>query len=948
MAERVYDPIVVEQKWQSCWKDNHTNEIDLKAAKNPYYVLMMFPYPSAEGLHVGNVYAFTGADVYARHRRLRGYDVFEPIGFDAFGIHSENFAMKINRHPSELIPSNIANFTRQLSMMGFMFDWRRTVDTTSPEYYKWTQWIFLKLYKAGLAYRDEKEVNFCPECGTVISDEQVNDDGTCERHPGTEVERKVMPCWFFKITDFADRLVDNHDWLDWSERTKKKQVEWVGKSKGAEVDFQVADSTEKIRVYTTRPDTLFGATFMVLAMDHPLVDKISSPDKQEEIVAYRMDRRGTSSNSNKKAPVSDSQKSAAQINKQMEVPSITLSDYKIDEQVLKSIPVDFARENKVIPVDMTAGALTVAVTDSSKFHLLDEVKSITKMEIIPVIASESDIDKAIARYYQAGSSATEKTGVFTGAYATNPVNGQKIPIYISDYVLMGYGTGAIMAVPAHDERDFEFAQKFDLKIIPVINPDLDKIDKITPSNEENRDDYTPENIRQEVLEGKMCWSGPGLAINSSNDEVSLDGLGVDEAKARITAWLESKNLGTPKTTFRLRDWGISRQRYWGPPIPIIYDEEGKAHPVPEDQLPITLPDIKEFRPKGDGRGPLAHVPEWVNVEIDGKKYRRETDVMDNFLDSAWYFLRYISSNDDDQAYDPELIKKWLPVDMYIGGNEHAVLHLMYTRFICMALHQAGVLDMGECSDLKDIGEPFKHFRAHGLIVRDGAKMSKNKGNVINPDEYVERLGADTLRLYLMFLGPYLQGGDFRDKDIQGLRRLLNRLHAWYFENEQPIVEDEKLPKELRVKTHQTIKKVREDIDNLSYNTAIAAIMELFNAARAHNETSVFIRESLIILLAPFAPHFAEEIWCEALGKKESIFASAAYPEYEEAMTKLDEVEIVLQVNGKIKDRVVVDRNASKEDLEKIALANELVQKNLSGRDPKKIIAVPGRLVNVIG
>lgn len=850
MANQVYDPTVVEKKWQRRWEENRTNEIDLEKAENPYYVLMMFPYPSAEGLHVGNVYAFTGADVYGRHRRLRGYDVFEPIGFDAFGIHSENFAMKTNRHPSELIPANIANFTRQLKMMGLMFDWKRTVDTTSPEYYRWTQWVFLQLYKAGLAYRDEKEVNFCPDCGTVIADEQVNPDGTCERHSETKVERRVLPCWFFRITEFADRLHSNHDWLDWSERTKLAQLNWIGKSTGAEVDFNVVGSGETIRVFTTRPDTLFGATFMVIAPEHPLVDKIADPAKKGEIDAYR------------KACAARTQ---------------------------------------------------------------EERTADTK----------------------------EKTGIDIGARAVNPVNGSEIPVYIADYVMMGYGTGAIMAVPCGDHRDFAFAKKFGIEVPCIIDPDVENGKPEDVSGFEGAGELLASEegrtaLREKILAGDAAWSGPGKLVNSSNDEVSLDGLEVADSKARITEWLRAKNLGEFKTTYRLRDWGISRQRYWGPPIPILYDEDGNAHPVPEDQLPVTLPDIQDFRPSGDGRGPLANVPEWVHVEIDGKKYRRETDVMDNFLDSAWYYLRYVSTADDKRAYDPELIRKWLPIDIYIGGNEHAVLHLLYTRFICMALEKAGALDMGERPVMKDRAEPFQVFRAHGLIVKDGGKMSKSRGNVVNPDEYVEEHGADTLRLYLMFLGPYLQGGDFRDKDIQGMRRFLNRLHGWYFEGEQPIMPDEELPRPLRVKTHQTLRKVSKDIDALSYNTAIAAIMELFNAAKAADAVSEFLREAVVLCLAPFAPHFVEEIWCDALGKKESIWTSGRFPQWDDALTVLDEVEIVLQHQGKIKDRVMVPREADAGELEKIALANERIQKALGGRTVRKVIAVPGRLVNIIG
>ncbi len=864
MAERSYDPAAVEKKWQQRWEENKVNEIDLGAATDPYYVLMMFPYPSAEGLHVGNVYAFTGADVHGRHQRLRGRDVFEPIGFDAFGIHSENFAMKVNRHPKELVPENVANFTRQLKMMGFMFDWRHMVDTTSPEYYKWTQWVFLQLYKAGFAYKDVKEVNFCPECGTVIADEQVLPEGTCERHPETAVQRRKMPCWFFRTTAFAERLERNLHWLDWSEKTKLAQLNWIGKSTGAEIRFAVAGKTESIPVFTTRPDTLFGATYMVLAPDHPLVDKIADPEKSEEIARYREETERRRE---------EEEKGQAQ-----------------------------------------------EVVDSDKVNRADDTPP-----------------------------DTDKTGVDIGAHAVNPATGEEIPVYIADYVLMEYGTGAIMAVPAHDDRDFAFAKRFGLPIRPVFNPDIKAVEELQLTSGQQKDGLTPHQIRQSVLEGDLCWTGSGNAINSENDEVSLNDLPVEEAKQRIVRWLVEKKIGKAETTYRLRDWGISRQRYWGPPVPIVYDEEGNPYAVPEDQLPVTLPDVEDFRPKGDGRGPLANATEWLKATLpDGRPATRDTDVMDNFLDSAWYYLRYVSANDPDRPYDPELIRKWLPVDMYIGGNEHAVLHLLYTRFICLALTEAGALEMGERPEMKDRGEPFRKFRAHGLIVKDGAKMSKSKGNVVNPDEYVDVHGADTLRLYLMFLGPYLQGGDFRDKDIQGARRFLNRLHSWYFGSNQPVVPDEELPRPLRVKTHKTIRKVRGDIDQLAYNTAIAAIMELFNEARAAEALSDFLRETIVLCLAPFAPYFAEEIWREALGKPESIWTSGRYPEYREELTVEDEIEIAIQFNGKVRDRVTVAKDASREELERAALGSEKIRKNLGDRDPRKVVVVPGRLVNVIG
>lgn len=847
MTERIYDPIQVEKKWQAWWEENRTNEVDLYAAENPYYVLMMFPYPSAEGLHVGNVYAFTGADIQGRYRRLQGFDVFEPVGFDAFGMHSEMFAQKIGRHPAELVPSNIQNFTRQLKMMAFMYDWRYAVDTTSPEYYKWTQWVFLQLYKAGLAYRDVKEVNYAPSIGSVISDEQVMPDGTFERD-GTPVERRKLPCWFFKITEFADRLLDNHEWLDWSETTKTAQVNWIGRSEGAEVDFPVSGKDATIRVYTTRPDTLFGATFMVMSPDHPLVDEIADPEKREEIETYREQSK----------------------QQQAEKP----------EQVL---------------------------------------------------------DK-------------EKTGVFTGAYAINPVNREKLPIFIADYVLMSYGTGAIMAVPSGDHRDFEFAKKFNLPVRCIIDPDLvayeegmlSSIDgmrgKVSSAEEIER-------ARETVLAGEAAWSGPGKMINSANDEVSLDGLTKEQAIATINKWLAEKGQGQPRRQYRLRDWGISRQRYWGPPIPIVYDEDDNPYPVPEDQLPVRLPDMDDLSAPGDGRGPLSKVPEWVNVEIDGKKYRRETDVMDNFLDSAWYYLRYVSARDEDRPYDAELIKKWLPVDLYVGGNEHAVLHLLYTRFICMALEKAGALEMGERPGMRDRAEPFRKFRAHGLLIKDGAKMSKSKGNVINPDEFVAHQGADTLRTYLMFLGPYQQGGDFRDKDIMGVRRFFNRVYDWYFGDSVPS--EGELPKEVLVKLHQTIKKVGEDIEILSYNTAIAALMELSNAMRTSSTCPSVAREAFCVMLAPFAPHLAEEIWHEALGHSGSVCA-ASWPAYEESLTVLDEIEIAIQVNGKVRGRLTVPREAGKDELESVARQSDAVAKALGqGGEIRKVIAVPGRLVNVI-
>lgn len=991
MAKHIYDPAAVEKKIQQFWEENHVNEIDLRGAENPFYVLMMFPYPSAEGLHVGNVYAFTGADVYGRHMRLRGYDVFEPIGFDAFGIHSENYAMKVNRHPSELIPSNIANFTRQLKMMGFQFDWRRTVDTTQPDYYQWDQWIFLQLYKAGFVYRDTKEVNFCPSCGTVIADEQVMPDGTCERHSDTMVERRKMPCWFFRITDFAEELYQHHDWLDWSERTRVAQRQWIGRSEGAEVDFALAGQTGEASGPESGPDPF--------TRDENIDEKLAARERAESagleiinltpemispagcakvlrylaewylVVPIGEDEDGTLvlATSN---PAIDSRLRArterewkANTGRGVEetLGSRAITQAGLEEQLggLKTrlVWADAERLDEALAERRWPHKIRVFTTRPDTLFGATYMVIAPEHPLVDLIAAPEQL-RAIAEYRERCAAQSEeertadkeKTGVDTGARAINPVNGDEIPVYISDYVLMGYGTGAIMAVPAHDDRDFAFAEKFGLPIRAVINPDPKAISEFKlPEKEDQKQPLEDDLIREAVLAGKLCWSGPGKGINSANEEVSLDDLDIDQAKARITEWLESKGLGVKKVTYRLRDWGISRQRYWGAPIPIIYDEQGNAHPVPEEDLPVMLPEMEDFRPKGDGRGPLAANEQWVKTTLpDGRPGRRETDVMDNFIDSAWYFLRYVDNENQDAPYDPELIEKWLPVDMYIGGNEHAVLHLMYTRFICMALHKAGVLKMGYAEETRGTGEPFRKFRAHGLILKDGEKMSKNKGNIVNPDEAVEDHGADTLRMYLMFLGPYTQGGDYRDDGINGMKRFLNRVYTWYHEAAQPVVPDEELPSKLRVKTHQTIKKVRNDIEALSYNTSISAIMELFNAATAEKETSEFVKETLILCLAPFAPHFAEEIWRGALGREGSIWNDGQLPDFQEELTKEDEVEIALQHQGKIKDRVSVPADMAKEELEKLVLSNEKIKKALGGREVRKMIVVPGRLVNVIG
>jgi leucyl-tRNA synthetase len=761
---------------------------------------MMFPYPSAEGLHVGNMYAFTGSDVYGRYQRLRGKTVFEPIGYDAFGIHSENFAIKQGIHPGELIPRNIKNFRRQLEAVGGMFDWRHTVDTTDPSYYKWTQWLFLQLYKAGKAFKKKGAVNWCPSCKTVLANEQV-EGGHCERC-GTAVEQRVLEQWYFRITEYAERLLNNIETLDWSDTTRAAQRNWIGRSEGAEIDFVTAAGT--LRVYTTRPDTIFGATFMVVAPEHPLVDKLTTPTQKAAVDAYRAE------------------------------------------------------------------------------------------------AAKTDI---VAR--RTGEKA--KTGVATGATAINPATGRPIPVWIADYVLMEYGTGAIMAVPGHDERDFAFARKFDLPIVRVISP------------------------LGELSSGELseAYHGDGVLVNSGE----FDGLDMAAGKQKVTAWLAKKGAGEGKTNYRLHDWTVSRQRYWGPPIPMIYCDACGPQPVPEQDLPVLLPPIKDFQPDDSGVSPLARHKEWYHVPCPkcGKQGRRETDVSDTFLDSAWYFLRYPCTDFNDRPFDRERLKRWLPVATYIGGNEHAVLHLLYSRFITMVLKDLGHLDFEE---------PFRRFRAHGHIVKDGAKMSKTKGNIVIPDDYISKWGADTFRMYLMFLGPLQDGGDFRDEGVAGPRRFLERM--WLLVGN---ANDAGVSPALQAKWHQAKQRATDGMESLRYNTAIAALMELLNALKDEGVAPRPIVEEMVAMLAPFAPHFAEECW-ERLGHTTSIF-EARWPTFDPALAVESTVEIVVQVNGKTRSKVTVARDADEAAVTALALADEGAKKFMEGKAPRKVIYVAGRLVNVV-
>jgi len=903
-----YNPWKIEKKWARTWEKKKAWKVDLKKAKKPYYNLMMFPYPSAEGLHVGNVYAFTGADIHGRFSRMRGNDVFEPMGFDSFGIHSENFAIKQNTHPKVQTAKNIKHFTEQLQQLGALFDWDRAVTTSEPEYYTWTQWLFLQLYKAGLAYRAKAPVDWCPSCKTVLADEQVI-NGKCERCE-SQVMQKELEQWFFRITKYADRLLKNLEKIDWSERTKIAQRNWIGKSEDTEIIFSVKNSSIKIPVVTTRPDTIFGVTFLVLAPEHKTILQLqNSIENYEEVKAY-----------------------------------------------------------------------------------------------VAQAKSKNEFERGLGN--------KKKTGVqLKGVAAINPVNKKEVPLFAADYVLATYGTGAIMGVPGHDDRDFEFAKKFSLPVISVIEEpktpgvlrmylydnDVFGTAEVLRSMGKPMEYWTPTQRRYDVPLQKIenvitvleqarvgtveqykriregsafsleinpvsidfgtVYSGDGVHINSE----FLNGLDTKQAIEKIVQWLNERKLGGKSVHYHLRDWLISRQRYWGPPIPIVYCKNCGTIPVPEKDLPVKLPFVKNFRPTGTGKSPLASVPSFVKTKCPQCKgpAERETDVSDTFLDSAWYFFRYPSVRTQNTKISPyggspagrqnpnsrinpkskiqtlgipwniEITKKWLPVDMYIGGQEHAVLHLLYTRFITMALKDLGFID---------VEEPFKKFRAHGLLTKDGAKMSKSKGNVVNPDEYFKKYGADTVRMYLMFLGPFAEGGDWSDKGIVGIYRFLNRV--WQF------VQKSETNSKFQSLRHKTIKKVTEDLENLRYNTAIAALMEYLNAMQnVKGQMSKDDIETLLVLLAPFAPHITEELWHQ-LGHKDSVH-SQPWSKYDARLIKEKRINLILQVNGKVRDIVEVASDTTEEQAKEAALKSKKIQKWITGQVVKKVIFVQGRLINIV-
>ena len=822
-----YKPADIEPKWQKYWEEKELFKTPQRSDKPKYYVLVMFPYPSGT-IHVGHVKNYVMGDIVARYKRMRGFNVLHPFGYDSFGLPAENAAIKHNIHPKIWTEKNIENIRNQIKKLGISYDWDREIATHTEEYYKWTQWLFLKLYEHGLAYKKKAAVNWCPNCKTVLANEQVK-DGKCERC-GTPVTIKYLDQWFFKITDYADKLLEGLDRLEgWPEHVKTMQRNWIGKSEGAEVDFPVEGIDVKIRIFTTRPDTLWGVTFMAIAPESPLVEQIVTDDKREELKKF-----------------------------------------------------------------------------------LSKV-------------SQQDRFVRIAEN-------TEKEGVFLGRYAINPVNGEKVPIYAANYILMEYGTGAIMAVPAHDQRDFEFAKKYGLPIKVVIKP-------------KDGSDLSPDEMEKAFTE-------KGILVNSGQ----FSGMTSEEAIPKILKWLEEKGIGKRSVQYKLRDWLISRQRYWGAPIPMVYCEKCGVVPVPEDQLPVKLPFDVEFKPTG--QSPLTYHKEFLNTICPkcGGPAKREVDTMDTFVDSSWYYLRYINPRDNEKPFDIEDAKLWMPVDQYIGGVEHAVLHLMYSRFINKFLHDIGYVA---------VDEPFENLFTQGMIYKDGAKMSKSKGNVVSPDDMIEKYGADTLRMYILFMAPPEKDAEWSDAGIEGVHRFVKRL----WNTSQRIIEkvkdvklsgkpklNSKKEKTLRRKLHQMIKKITEDIEGgFKFNTAISGLMELVNSIREYLEDVPEdkwnlellreIQENLVLILSPFAPHMAEELNRD-LGFEESVMLKS-WPSWDEDALKVDEIEIAILVNGKVRDKVIVPADITEEEVKEIVLNREKIKKTLNGRKPKKVLYVKGRIANIV-
>jgi leucyl-tRNA synthetase len=814
MAEK-YNPIEIEKKWQQKWEGDGIYTVNDGDPRPKYYALTMFPYTSGD-LHIGHWYNDVPPDVDARYHRMKGYNVLHPMGFDAFGLPAENAAIQRGIHPFTWTMDNIENMRRQLRSIGAVYDWNREIITCLPDYYKWTQWFFLKLYEAGLAYRAKAPVNWCPKCQTVLANEQVVGEGVCERCD-TPVVHRDLEQWFFRITKYADELLD-FEGIDWPERIKIMQRNWIGRSRGTEISFGLDHpgvDEKEIRVFTTRPDTTFGVTFMVLAPEHPLVAKLTTPEQKAEVEAY------------------------------------------------------IARTKR-----------------------------------------QSEIERL--------STEKEKDGVFTGAYCINRLNGTKVPIWIADYVLLSYGTGAVMAVPAHDERDFAFAKKYDLPVPVVISPP---------------------GWQEQALE--EAYIEPGTMVNSGQ----FNGLPSQEGIEKVSEYLEEKGWGKRTVSYRLRDWLISRQRYWGAPIPMIYCDKCGVVPVPEKDLPVRLPEDAEFKPTGES--PLKYNEKFVNTTCPkcSSPAKRETDTMDTFVCSSWYFLRYCSPHDDQEAFTDAAVKHWCPVDFYTGGAEHAVMHLLYVRFFTKAIRDMGLIDFGE---------PFKKLFNQGILIKEHMKISKSRGNVVNPDEYVASLGADTVRAYLMFLGPWDQGGDWDDSGINGVSRWLHRVWNLVADDYQPGVAAERgdTATALLRLMHQTIKKVTQDIEKIRFNTMIAALMEYTNYLIKVKEAGSVAKniwdesiKALILLLAPSTPHLAEELW-QQTGREYSVH-NQAWPEWDEELAREEEITLVVQVNGKIRDKVVVPVSISEDEAKEMAAQQPKARIYLEGKDIVKVVYVPGKLVNFV-
>ncbi|OAO18754.1 leucine--tRNA ligase [Mammaliicoccus lentus] len=790
-----YNHQQIEKKWQNYWENNKTFKTNDNLGQKKFYALDMFPYPSGAGLHVGHPEGYTATDIISRYKRMQGYNVLHPMGWDAFGLPAEQYAIDTGNDPKAFTAQNIATFKRQIQELGFSYDWDREINTTDPEYYKWTQWIFIQLYNKGLAYVDEVAVNWCPALGTVLSNEEIV-DGVSERG-GHPVVRKPMRQWVLKITEYADRLLEDLENVDWPESIKDMQRNWIGRSEGAELTFNIDDTDLSFNVFTTRPDTIFGATFAVLSPEHPLVDKITTEDEKEAVDQYKLEA-----------------------------------------------------------------------------------------------SRKSDLERT--------DLAKDKSGVFTGAFTTNPFTGQKMPIWIADYVLISYGTGAVMAVPAHDERDGEFAEKFNLDIVTVYDED-----------------------------GKMI------------DSDKLNGLTQEEAVPKAIEMLEEKGIGEKKISYKLRDWLFSRQRYWGEPIPVIHWEDGTMTTVPEEELPLLLPETDQVKPSGTGESPLANIDEFINV-VDpetGMKGRRETNTMPQWAGSCWYYLRYIDPHNDEMLADPEKLKHWLPVDLYIGGVEHAVLHLLYSRFWHKVLYDIGVVPTKE---------PFQKLYNQGMILGEGnEKMSKSKGNVVNPDDIVKSHGADTLRLYEMFMGPLDAAIAWSENGLDGSRRFLDRIWRLLVTEENQITDkvvDEQTP-ELDKVYNQTVKKVTEDFDTLNFNTAISQMMVFINDCYKQDKLSKAYIEGFVKMLSPIAPHISEELWAK-LGHDDTI-AYEEWPTFDPSLLVDNEVEIVIQVNGKLKEKTKVSKDLSKEEMEQFALEIDKVKQAIEGKTVRKVIAVPQKLVNIV-